>query len=55
VGDDGLARLSGRERLLGVLPDDPAGDRRVEPVRQEERQLDELLRLAVLLSDDDVL
>ena len=40
---------------MDVLRDDPAGDGLVQPVRQEERQLDELLRLAVLLADDHVL
>ena len=54
-GDDRLARLAGRERLVHVLRDDPAGDGLVQPFRQEERQLDEVLRLAVLLADDHVL
>ena len=40
---------------MDVLRHDPAGDGLVQPVRQEERQLDELLRLAVLLADDHVL
>ena len=54
-GDERLARLARGERLVDVLRDDPAGDGLVEALRQEERQLDVLLRLAVLLADDHVL
>ena len=54
-GDHRLARLAGRERLVHVLGDDPAGHALVQPVGQEQRQLDVLVGSAVLLADDHVL
>src|SRR5438477_1613078 len=55
LGDHRLARPAGRKRLVHVLGEDAARDALVQPLRIEERQLDELLRLAVLLADDHVL
>src|SRR4051794_24700268 len=55
LADLRLARLARSERLEDVLPEDPCSNALVQPVRQEERQLDVLLGLAVELADDHVL
>ena len=54
-GELRLARLAGRERLHDVLAEHAAEGALVQPVRREHRELDEVLRLAVLLADDHVL
>ena len=51
----GLPRLAVLHRLEDVLGRDPACDALVGRVVEDERELDELLRPAVLLADDDVL
>src|SRR5947209_4952958 len=55
LGDERLAGLARRERLVDVGREHAGGDALVEPFRVEEGQLDEVLRLAVLLADDHVL
>src|SRR5579864_1409899 len=55
LGDQRLAGLARGERLEHVVAEDASGDALVQPLRQEERQLDEVLRLAVELTDDHVL
>src|SRR5207253_10093896 len=55
LGKHRLAGLARSERLVEVLGDTPSEEALVQPLRNLDRELDELLRLAVLVADDHVL
>ena len=55
LADDRLARLAARERLVHVLGQRAAEQALVDALGHVQRQVDVVLRLAVLLADDHVL
>ena len=55
LGEHGLARLAGRERLVDVAGEHAAEQRLVQSLGRPDRSADVILGTAVLLADDDVL